>query len=112
MAEVIGDILGFAIGIAISPIPIIAVILVLFSARARSNGPAFLLGWIVGISAVTLVVLLVANGAGASDEDSQDGVAWVKVVLGLLLIGLAVKQWRSRPAPGTDVEMPKWMSAI
>jgi threonine/homoserine/homoserine lactone efflux protein len=112
MADVIGDILGFAVGIAISPIPIIAVILVLFSDRARINGPAFLLGWIVGISSVTVVVLLVANGAGASDDDSQDGVAWVKVVLGLLLIGLAVRHWRSRPAPGGAVEMPKWMSAI
>jgi threonine/homoserine/homoserine lactone efflux protein len=112
MADVIGDILGFAVGIAISPIPIIAVILMLFSARARINGPAFLLGWIVGISAVTVVVLLVARGAGASDEDSQDGVAWVKVVLGLLLIGLAVRQWRSRSAPGVEVPMPKWMAAI
>jgi hypothetical protein len=112
MADVIGDILGFAVGIAISPIPIIAVILVLFSPRARVNGPAFLLGWIVGISAVTVVVLVVARGAGASDDGSQDGVAWVKVVLGLLLIGLAVRQWRSRPAPGTEVEMPKWMRAI
>jgi threonine/homoserine/homoserine lactone efflux protein len=112
MADVIGDILGFAVGIAISPIPIIAVILMLFSARARINGLAFLLGWIGGISAVTVVVLLVAKGAGASDNDSQDGVAWVKVVLGLLLIGLAVREWRSRPAPGVAVEMPKWMSAI
>ena len=50
MADVAGEILVFAVGIAISPIPIIAVILMLFSARARINGPAFLLGWVAGIT--------------------------------------------------------------
>ena len=38
MGSVIGDILPQAIGVAISPVPIIAVILMLFSKRARSNG--------------------------------------------------------------------------
>jgi len=44
MGSVIGDILAQAIGVAISPLPIIAVILMLFGKRARSNGPAFMLG--------------------------------------------------------------------
>ena len=42
MGQAIGEVLPFAVGVAISPVPIIAVILVLFSARARVNGPAFL----------------------------------------------------------------------
>ena len=42
MTEGIGAILTYAIGVAISPVPIIAVILMLFSARARVNGPMFL----------------------------------------------------------------------
>ena len=37
----IGDILPMAIGVAISSVPIIAVILMLFSAKAKSNGLAF-----------------------------------------------------------------------
>ena len=39
--EGIGEVLTFAIGVAISPVPIIAVILMLFSQRARVNGPVF-----------------------------------------------------------------------
>ena len=70
MADVAGEILAFAVGIAISPIPIIAVILMLFSARARINGPAFLLGWVVGITAVMVIVLVVAN-AGDVSTDSE-----------------------------------------
>ena len=40
MADVSETFCPFAIGIAISPVPIIAVILMLFSSRARINGPA------------------------------------------------------------------------
>ena len=54
MGQGISEVLPFAIGIAISPVPIIAVILILFSTRARVNGPAFLLGWVVGIAGVAL----------------------------------------------------------
>ena len=44
MGGAISEVLPFAIGVAISPVPIIAVILVLFSARARANGTMFLIG--------------------------------------------------------------------
>jgi threonine/homoserine/homoserine lactone efflux protein len=113
MADVIGDILPLAIGIAISPVPIIAVILMLFSRRARTNGPAFLIGWILGVAAVTVIVLLVANaGDVGTDSDASDTASGVKLVLGLLLVVLALRQWRGRPAPGEVAAMPKWMSAI
>jgi hypothetical protein len=38
MGQGISEVLTFAIGVAISPVPIIAVILMLFSQRARVNG--------------------------------------------------------------------------
>ena len=34
------------------------------------------------------------------------------VILGLILLGLAIRQWRSRPAEGEEPEMPTWMDAI
>jgi threonine/homoserine/homoserine lactone efflux protein len=33
-------------------------------------------------------------------------------VFGLLLLAVAVKQWRGRPRPGEEPEVPKWMAAI
>ena len=48
MGQGISEVLTFAVGVAISPVPIIAVILMLFSQRARVNGPVFLLGWVSG----------------------------------------------------------------
>ena len=40
----IADVLPLAVRVLVSPLPITAIILMLFSPRARSNGPAFLLG--------------------------------------------------------------------
>jgi hypothetical protein len=111
----LGDLLPLAIGIAISPIPIIACILLLFSPRARANGLAFLLGWVVGITAVTILVRLLADTSGATDDRSGGGASlgdWIVLLLGLGAIVLGVRQWRSRPAPGTAPTMPAWMDAI
>ena len=52
MKEAIGQVLSLGVGVAVSPIPIIAVVLMLATPRARSNGPAFVLGWIVGLAVV------------------------------------------------------------
>jgi hypothetical protein len=113
MGSVIGDILPTALGVAISPVPVIAVILMLFSARARSNGPAFLAGWLLGLTAVGILVLALAGAAGTQDDGGPSTTASViKLVLGLLLLLLAVRQWRQRPAPGQQAAMPTWMAAI
>jgi hypothetical protein len=39
MAEAIGQVLSLGVGVALSPVPIIAVVLMLGTPRARSNGP-------------------------------------------------------------------------
>ncbi len=113
MADVAGEILVFAVGIAISPIPIIAVILMLFSARARINGPAFLLGWVAGITVLMVVVLVVANAGDVStDSDASNASAWLKLILGLFLVVLGFRQLRNRPAPGEEAVMPSWMTGV
>ncbi len=112
MGDAIGQVLSFGVGVAISPIPIIAVVLMLGTPRARTTGPAFLLGWLVGLLVAGGVVLLVAGGAGADDDGgSPTWVGVLKVVLGLALLALAVRQWRGRPRDG-EAELPKWMQAI
>ena len=48
MGEAIGTILPMAVSVALSPVPIIAVVLMLGTRR----GPAFLLGWLAGLLVV------------------------------------------------------------
>lgn len=113
MGPAIGEVLPFAIGVAISPIPIIAVILMLFGRKARTTGPAFALGWVLTLAVVGVVVLLVADTSNVSSEQGpSDAVFAIKLFVGLLLLVLAVRQWRSRPKEGEEPEMPGWMSAI
>ena len=110
MGAAIGQILTFAVGVAVSPIPIIAVILMLFSKKATANSLSFLAGWVFGLLGVGLIVL--ALGLGASDGAPSDTTGWIKLVLGVLFLGLGVRQWKSRPKKGEQATMPGWMSAI
>jgi hypothetical protein len=113
MGQGISAILGFAVGVAVSPVPIIAMILMLFSERARVNGPVFLVGWVVALAVVSGVAYAVADGGNASTSTTTaDTVAWGKIVFGLLFLALALRTWRKRPAPGAEPEMPAWMAGI
>jgi threonine/homoserine/homoserine lactone efflux protein len=113
MGDAIGQVLSFGIGVALSPIPIIGVVLMLATPRARSNGLAFVLGWVVGLAVAGTVVLLVSSGADASDQGQPaDWVNVLKLVLGALLLGVALKQWQGRPRAGEEAAMPSWMQAI
>ena len=108
MTEAIGQILGDAVGVAISPVPIIALILMLFSAAAGRNSLAFLAGWLIGLSAVGIVALALGIGSG-SDSDSG-GIA--KIAIGVLFVALGVRQWRGRPRAGEQAKMPAWMATV
>jgi len=113
VGQAIGQFLPLAIGVALSPVPIIAVILMLFSARAKSNGPAFLLGWLIGVGAITAIALVSSSAASVgSESEPSNAASWVKLALGVLLLFGAMRQWRTRPAPGEETAMPKWMAGI
>jgi threonine/homoserine/homoserine lactone efflux protein len=113
LGDAIGSVLSFAVGVTLSPVPIIGVVLMLGTPRARSNGAAFVAGWVAGLSAVGTIVLLVSSGADASTSGQPaDWVDWLKLVLGLALLLLAVKQWRARPSEGEEAALPGWMQAI
>jgi threonine/homoserine/homoserine lactone efflux protein len=109
----ISEVLTFAIGVAISPVPIIAVILMLFSRRAKVNGPAFLVGWVLALAAVSAVVYAVSHdGSVATSSTAADSVSWGKIVLGVVLLLLARRNWAKRPAAGEEPAMPKWMASV
>ena len=113
MGKAIGGSLPLAVGIALSPIPIIAVVLMLTSRKARVNGPAFILGWLIGLGIIGVIVLSLAGTGGASKSGSPAAwVSWVKIALGVLLLLVAARQFRSRPHGDEQPQMPKWMATI
>lgn len=112
MGTVIGDLLPLALGVTISPVPIIAVILMLLTPRAGAASRGFLLGWVAGIVAGLAVFAILAAVAGLGSAGSPVWGAIVKLLLGALLLLLAARQWRSRPRPGEPAELPGWLKAI
>ena len=114
LGQAIGDLLPLALAVAICPIPIVAVILMLFSERARANSAMFVLGWIIGVLGGTIVVLIIANTQDLTQSNGQpeDSVSTVKLLLGVGLILLAAREWRGRPKEGETPTLPKYLQAI
>jgi threonine/homoserine/homoserine lactone efflux protein len=112
LGQAIGGVLPSAIGVALSPVPIIAVILVLGTPKARSNGPAFALGWVAGLVVVSIVVLLLASGASNPNSGSSTAVNAIKLALGAVFLFMAAAQWQKRPKKDEEPTMPKWMETI
>jgi threonine/homoserine/homoserine lactone efflux protein len=114
MGDVVGDLLPLALGVAISPVPIIATILMLLAPQARGTSIGFLVGWVAGIVVAVTVFEVIAATAGLDDGSSSSSstTAWIKIVLGVLLLLFGVRQWRKRPKAGEVAALPKWMAAI
>ncbi|MEO8908385.1 MAG: GAP family protein [Microbacteriaceae bacterium] len=113
MNAVIGDILAPALGIALSPIAVIAAILMLRAPSGKRTSLAFLLGWLVGILVAVVVFTLLASIIPASNPDVARLIfGVVAIVLGAALLLLAAGQLRTRPGEGEEAKMPAWMSAI
>jgi threonine/homoserine/homoserine lactone efflux protein len=111
VGEVIGEILPAAVGVAISPLPIVAVILMLLSGKAGANSLSFFAGWVLGLSAVGALVL--AFGGAVSDDDQPAAwTGWAKILFGVLFLLMAWNAWRTRPTADHDPEMPNWIKAI
>jgi hypothetical protein len=113
LSEAISAVLTYAVGVGLSPIPTVAAIFMLFSARARANGPLFLAGWMVGLGTLVTVVHRMADQAGAgSGGATDDGISWLRVALGAVLLVAAARKWRHRPRPADEPSPPAWMERI
>ena len=111
LLEAIGGSLPMAVGIALSPLPVASLIILLMTPQARTNAPAFLLGWIAGILAVGFVVFILPGIETTSGEPTPlSGL--MRIILGILLLALTWKQWRRRPRPNEPVTVPKLLAHL
>lgn len=112
VSQAIGGVLPAAIAVALSPIPIVAVVAVLSGTRSRTAGPAFAVGWVVGLAVVSTLLVILLGGAGEPGSTTETGAQWGRAVLGLLFLVLAARKWRGRPRDGEAEPMPKWMASM
>lgn len=118
LIDAIGGLLPAALAVALSPVPVIAVVLVLGSPRARTIGPAFAAGWVIGLAAVSALVIGVLGAADGDSSGTPDtGIAWGRTALGLLMLALAAKEWIGRSGgagdePGDEPALPAWITNV
>jgi threonine/homoserine/homoserine lactone efflux protein len=108
MYSVVGSLIPLAFAVAFSPLPIIATILMLLSPRAKLSAVLFLVGWAVGIGTVLTLFALVADYL---PQGGSSGLltSIIRIMLGIALLGLAVRNWTRRDTPK---DPPKWLASL
>ena len=109
--EAVGNALPISIGIAISPFAIAALLIILMTARARTNAPAFLLGWILGFLIVGFLADFIPFAQDSTGE-SKPLPGLIRVALGLVLLISAVWQWRRQSASDEKVTTPRLLARL
>ena len=113
MRQAIGEILPFAVIVMVSPINIVASILLLFSKRPLLNASCYLAGFLVGVAAVLTGLTLLAGAISLDPgSDRSRGAALLLLVLGAALVVVAIQKFRHRPGPDDEPSLPAWMDGI
>ncbi|MFR9798153.1 GAP family protein [Streptomyces sp. MS06] len=113
MGDAVGQMLASALGIAISPVPLIAMVLMLATPRGRTNGTVFAVAWVVSLSVVITAVVLIGSGADASGGDGHARwTLWLKLALGVLFLLMGAREWRDRGDTGEGGGTPGWMRTV
>ena len=107
MADLIIEVLPYAIGVFASPLPVIIAIVMLFTPRPLPTSVTYVVTWIAGLTAVTVVLTLLASRLPGAQGDGGWG-AWLRVALGVILIAVAVRMWLGRSRESA----PAWLSAL
>lgn len=101
------DVAPYVVGILLSPFPMIPMIILLGSGNPRASGGGYLVGWAAALAAVVLVFAGLMNVLEPPAE-SPTWASWLRVVVGLLLLVLAVRQWLQRH----QAKDPAWLQTL
>ena len=127
MGELILALVPVVLGVVLSPLALMALVAVLLSKRARVNGIAFLLCWMLGLSG--LLVLFVGVFTVFEFTAIAEPPPWVpavRLVLGLFLTASAVWVYRRgrahvdrmatantpREVVAASPQLPGWLHAV
>ncbi|MDF1812599.1 MAG: GAP family protein [Verrucomicrobiales bacterium] len=113
MLSVFPETLPQAFGVAVSPVPIAAIILVLMSRNGFPKSVAFVAGWFLGLLVMIGLIIRFIHHIENSGQN-EDGVAApvIKIIFGLILLVMSFRSWQKRPAKGVEPDTPKWMASL
>jgi zinc transporter ZupT len=110
---VVLDLLLLGVGIALDPLPLTSFVVLLPSKRGVRKGAAFLFGWLVSLAIVVAVTVL-ATGNNPPKPTTVPSLASlaVKIAIGIVLVGLAIRQRRRMRAQKKPKKPPKWQEHV
>ncbi len=111
MIDLIAELVPFAVVVALSPLPIISVLLMLAAPGGLGRGALFALARVVTL-ALLVFALSFATDAVDDAAGSTTPAAVLRIVLGAVLVVAAVVKWRRRPRDGAAEALPRWMGAM
>lgn len=104
------DLIVIGLAITLEPLTIVAFILILIAQQGVRKGLAFILGWMACLVAVIAAVVSLTGGKPPRPHTAPSTAALVvKALLGVVLIGVAYRQWRRM---GRPKKQPGWMARL
>ena len=108
-----GQLLPLALTIALSPLPLAALLLMLLAPGGFKAAAGFSIGWFVGVAlAATGLALLSSLLPHDRAGGSRALQTVLPLLLGIVLIVLGLVQWHDRPGRGADVPLPRWLRVL
>jgi Sap, sulfolipid-1-addressing protein len=111
MDEALAELLPLAVVIAVSPIPVLAVILMLLTERSTVNSAALLAGWALALAVIAGCVAALGLGSSESGEDPGTGLIVAQFALAALLLAGAVRRWRMH-SRGRGSRASRWLDRL
>ena len=101
------------LAIALDPLPLTAFLVVLPSQRGVRKGAAFVFGWLVSLAiVVTITVLATGNNPPKPTTVPSLASLAIKIALGVVLVGIAVRHIRAARQPKPPKKPPKWQEHV
>lgn len=108
----IGLVLPFAVGVALSPMAIVAVIVLAQSTHVAVNAGAFVAGWLLGLVIGSLVTLLVTGLLGVGGASTPGWVPFARIAGGLVLLLFAWERAGARRPASVDGSGSAWVHGL
>ena len=113
MLQAIGHILPISVAVALSSVPVTAMLMILLSKNRNRSAVPFLIGWVVGLALVVSLFTLFGRALpGRTPRDMQAVVGRGEILVGIALIVVAIVSWRRAARAPEATDAPRWVAAV
>ncbi len=107
------ELILIALVITLEPIPLVSFLVIVASRRGVLKGAAFIFGWLVSL-AIVIAVTVLATGNNPPKPNTAPSLASlaVKILIGVALLLIALRQYRKRGRPKKEKKVPKWQTGV